>query len=94
MVEHSNGVSLPVVPRLGKYHTKKSLLEGKQCQVCSETRAVDVCHIIPREKGGSSEEGNYLFLCPTHHYLLDQARLTKGEFDRIRNHSSGSGLEI
>ena len=55
----------------------------KQCEICGERRIVNECHIIPREHGGSSHEDNLIYLCPTHHFLFDQARLSKDEFDKI-----------
>jgi len=56
---------------------------GKNCQICGESRAVNMCHIIPREEGGADLEENLIPLCPNHHYLFDQARLTKEEFGKI-----------
>ena len=63
--------------------SKRDVLEGRTCEICSEKRAVNFCHIIPREIGGHNSEDNYLFLCPTHHFLFDQARLTRKEFKKI-----------
>jgi hypothetical protein len=43
----------------------------------------NVCHVIPREEGGPNPTGNIIFLCPTHHFLFDHARLSKEEFENI-----------
>lgn len=55
----------------------------QQCVICDEQRAVDRCHIISREHSGSNSEDNMIYLCPTHHFLFDQARLSKEEFNKI-----------
>ena len=41
------------------------------------------CHIIPRSVGGTNDQSNYLFLCPTHHHLFDHHRLSKDEWNKI-----------
>lgn len=56
---------------------------GKPCQICGERRVYNVCHVIPREEGGPKGSGNIIFLCPTHHFLFDHARLSKEEFENI-----------
>lgn len=53
------------------------------CHVCGENRVIDTCHIIPRNIGGGSTIDNLLFLCPTHHGLLDRGMLSREEWDRI-----------
>lgn len=60
----------------------QSKLERK-CQICGETRALNRCHIIPREAGGGNFDENMLILCPTHHFLFDQNKLSKEEFEKI-----------
>jgi len=57
--------------------------EYKPCEICGESRCVDFCHIIPRENGGSANKGNLVSLCPTHHFLFDQCRLNKQEWDKL-----------
>lgn len=56
---------------------------GKPCQMCGERRAYNVCHVIPREIGGSRGNENVIYLCPTHHFLFDHARLSRKEFEKI-----------
>lgn len=53
------------------------------CEICGENRATQYCHIIPRSEGGPSHEENYIYLCPTHHHLFDQSRLSKEEWGSI-----------
>ena len=55
----------------------------QQCVICGEQRVVDRSHIIPREHSGSNSENNMIYLCPNHHFLFDQARLSKEEFNKI-----------
>lgn len=55
----------------------------QQCVICGEQRVVDSCHIISREDSGSSSEDNMIYLCPNHHFLFDQVRLSKEEFNKI-----------
>jgi len=50
------------------------------CEICGENRSVDRCHIIPSKLGGTQETNNLLFLCPTHHRLLDRFMLSKAEW--------------
>lgn len=84
-VKSIHGASLPAPKRSSprRYSSRGSIVQGKNCEICFEARAVDVCHIIPREEGGRNEADNYVFLCPTHHFFFDQARLTTQEFERI-----------
>jgi len=64
-----------------KKYTKKFL--DKACEVCGNTRVLNIAHIIPREDGGKDEEWNFMRLCANHHYLFDQGKLTKEEWDKI-----------
>jgi len=54
-----------------------------KCEICGDNRVTNKAHIIPRELGGSNSDKNYLNLCANHHYLFDQAKLTKDEFSKI-----------
>ena len=51
----------------------------QSCVICGENRTINQCHIIPRELSGSDCEDNMIYLCPTHHFLFDQGRLSKEE---------------
>ena len=53
------------------------------CEICGENRSIDRCHIIPTKLGGSAMADNILFLCPTHHRLLDRFMLSKAEWTVI-----------
>lgn len=55
----------------------------EECQICGEKRAVQKCHIMPSHLGGNRRD-NLITLCPTHHFLFDHNRLSRGEFERIR----------
>ncbi|MGD0038035.1 MAG: HNH endonuclease [Bacteroidota bacterium] len=64
--------------------TSSKIIYGIPCIICSEKRAINYCHIIPSSQGGNVESGNIIYLCPTHHFLFDHARLNKDEFDKIQ----------
>jgi hypothetical protein len=53
------------------------------CEICSESRVIDLCHIIPRRLRGSDGINNILFLCSTHHRLFDTCMLSREEWDKI-----------
>lgn len=53
------------------------------CQVCGETRALDLAHIKPRRKSGPNDSRNCLVLCATHHRCFDRGTLTVTEFEKI-----------
>jgi hypothetical protein len=53
------------------------------CEVCGEVRAIELCHIVPREIGGGILPRNILYLCSTHHSSFDKGILTKEEWDKI-----------
>jgi len=53
------------------------------CEICGENRVIDACHIIPRRAQGSRAYDNILFLCPTHHRLLDACMLSREEWGKI-----------
>ncbi|MDQ7779846.1 MAG: hypothetical protein RDV41_09065, partial [Planctomycetota bacterium] len=77
----------------GKLRSTTPILQrsyGKPCQICGERRVYNICHVIPLEEGGPRGTGNVVFLCPTHHFLFDHARLSKQEFDKIDK----SGLHV
>lgn len=65
---------------------------GEKCEICGETRVLDIAHIIPRlGKNGKTrqawynQKGNLLGLCPTHHRLLDEDKLIEEEYAYIEN---------
>lgn len=83
------GVKLPYDPR--PYDTEMFFAKQnsslynvyKQCEICGEDRITHFCHIIPRVEGGPDHKDNYLWLCPLHHHLFDNARLTKNEWEAV-----------
>lgn len=50
------------------------------CEICGEIRITHQCHIIPRFEGGPNHRDNFVILCPIHHHLFDNHRLTKEEW--------------
>ena len=62
----------------------------KPCEICGESRALNIAHIIPRSEGGPDDDWNLLFLCANHHYLFDNNILTKEEWNNIKWESKGS----
>lgn len=59
-------------------------IEGLRCQICNEDRCIEFCHIYPVNEGGDSSVYNLLVLCPNHHYLFDNKRLTDKEYESIK----------
>lgn len=53
------------------------------CEICGESRVTHYCHIIPKSEGGPDHPENYVYLCPTHHHLFDQTRLSREEWGEI-----------
>ena len=46
---------------------------GDRCIICGWDETFnDVCHIIPKIKGGRYQIENLVFLCPNHHRMYDQ----------------------
>jgi ArsR family metal-binding transcriptional regulator len=54
-----------------------------RCAVCGESRCVELAHIRPVSMGGSSQIHNLMPLCPNHHYLFDNGKLTTQEYNEI-----------
>jgi len=55
------------------------------CWICGERRHTDGAH-FPKAKREGKEGKIQIFLCPTHHSLLDDGRLSKLEYEAILNH--------
>lgn len=69
-----------------KYKEKKQRVIGKgldvPCLICGERRFTERAHFPKRKRLG--EEGKETIpLCPTHHKLLENGRLSKSEFEAI-----------
>lgn len=50
------------------------------CLICGERRHIDRAHFPKRKNIGGKRT---ILLCPTHHELLDDGRLSKNEFEKI-----------
>jgi len=72
-----------IEPTKRKLLYNPSIPDEQACQICGEKRAVDRCHIIPREHGGDIDAGNMIYLCPMHHHLFDHCELSNDEFNKI-----------
>lgn len=75
-----------------KWYRKKKGTWEKPCEVCGDVRVTQRCHIKPRCEGGSEDESNILYLCPTHHIILDNFliksrgnQFTDKEFSKIKH---------
>ena len=77
------GIELKKHSKIGRYKPRAALIIDKACEICGENRTINFCHIIHREHGGRYYETNHIYLCPTHHFLFDQARLSRQEFAKI-----------
>lgn len=62
---------------------RRRFLKGKSCVICGFNRAVEMAHIIPARDGGTYEEENLMPLCPNHHYLFDNNKLTSEEYETL-----------
>jgi len=88
------GVKLPHDPRavdLAGYQEKQARLnkqEYEPCAICEEDRITHECHIIPRSEGGPLHRDNFVMLCPLHHHLFDQGRLSPEEWEILSTHLS------
>ncbi len=82
-VKEDHGIELSKHSRFRGVQSRATLVINRACEICSENRTINICHIIPREHGGHNNESNYVYLCPTHHFLFDQARLLHEEFNKI-----------
>ena len=77
-----------------KLHVTKTLEHGKRvvlqqlgitsCQICSFSRALDLCHIHPNRDKGEVVKDNILILCPNHHRCFDKGLLERSEFELIK----------
>lgn len=55
------------------------------CSICGFKRALDKCHIKWRKDGGKVSKDNIVILCPNHHRLFDQNKLTEEEKLKIKS---------
>jgi predicted restriction endonuclease len=50
----------------------------KECVICGWSEAsIDVCHIIPKNCGGTDTFDNVVVLCPNHHRMFDNGLISK-----------------
>lgn len=80
------GVKIPLEP---KEFDSESFMKKQEkyfernydaCEICGEKRITHQCHIIPSSDGGPYHRDNYFTLCPLHHHLFDNSRLTQDEW--------------
>jgi len=57
-----------------------------ECVVCSETRGVQLCHILARRHGGRLTPDNTVALCPNHHWFFDRGKLNEKELCKLRSY--------
>jgi len=74
------------------YNGWKLKIIGDKCLICEEFRTLDIAHIVARNgKNGKirqawyNQKDNLLGLCPTHHRLFDENKLTKEEYAKIKD---------
>jgi hypothetical protein len=49
----------------------------RRCMICGFEDAVDVHHVVGRRHQGSNDPSNLAVLCPNHHRLADQGRISQ-----------------
>lgn len=87
--ENVEGTSIPKelivpAPRQDRIYRKfAKTFADSACEVCGDTRVLNIAHIIPRHDDGPDEEWNLMRLCADHHYLFDSALLTEEEWNCI-----------
>ena len=87
--EKIEGTSIPkelVVPKPRQdriYRTFTKAFAESACEVCGDTRVLNIAHIIPRHADGPDKEWNLMRLCADHHYLFDSALLTEQEWNSL-----------
>lgn len=83
------GIKIPknvIIPKPKQdkiYNKYTDYFLNKSCEVCGDTRVLNIAHIIPRAADGKDEEWNLMRLCANHHYLFDQGKLTEEEWNKI-----------
>ena len=65
------------------YRGMAKTFADSSCEVCGDTRVLNIAHIIPRADNGPDEEWNLMRLCADHHYLFDLGLLTETEWYSI-----------
>jgi hypothetical protein len=84
----------------GKELFYKKFKEGKKCLLCSRRQPLEECHILKQSffrnkkrikkhyKNFRNHLSNIIFLCPTHHRVLDKSniQMSKTKIRRIINH--------
>ncbi len=65
------------------YRGMAKVFADSGCEVCGDTRVLNIAHIIPRADDGPDEEWNLMRLCADHHYLFDLSLLTENEWHSI-----------
>lgn len=59
-----------------------------KCEYCSKSRTcIHYHHIIPKELGGSNDNSNRVWLCPTHHSHIYIEESKKGHHSKINDQS-------
>ncbi|MGB7532201.1 MAG: hypothetical protein WA977_04375 [Halobacteriota archaeon] len=52
------------------------------CAICLENRWTEAAHFPKRKRDGG---GVTIYLCPTHHKLIDSGRISRKEIERLRS---------
>lgn len=61
-------------------------IDASACVICSETRGVQLCHILARRHGGRLIPENSVALCPNHHWFFDRGKLNDEELEKLTPH--------
>ena len=79
---------------LGKYryHLSKKIRDKYgtlSCFICGWQEATcDVHHIMPRTKGATDEESNMTVVCPNHHRMIHQGKVSLNNIKTLACHQS------
>jgi len=78
-----SNVTIPKPRQDRIYKSFSKSFKDLSCEICGDTRVLNIAHIIPRSDGGPDEEWNLMRLCANHHYLFDEHKLSQEEWARI-----------
>lgn len=70
---------------LWKSKRKKShsQIDKTRCLLCGVS-VVEKCHFIPKSQGGFGLKNNTIYLCPTHHTILDRGEMNEDDINKIK----------
>lgn len=80
----------------------RNTVQKEKCAICSETRFLDYCHVIPNSiltkntdlKYLESAPENFYILCKNHHWGFDHKQLNSDELESLYLNSKIETIEL